>query len=126
MTFAGTIVHGSKHGRTIGYPTLNLAVTDAVKAALAKYGVYAVAATLGGREYAGALFWGIRSLFAETEPVCEISLLDFGGDAYGEEVVVAVLAYIRPAVAVTDKGQLKQLIKKDIQDTQKTYDLSRS
>ncbi len=126
MTFSSIVIHGSKHGRTIGYPTINLEITDPARAALAKYGVYAVSATLGGREYAGALFWGIRSLFKETEPVCEISLLDFGGDAYGEAVSVEVLAYIRPAVTVTEKDHLKQLIKKDIQDTQKAYDLSRS
>ena len=126
MTFAGTIVHGSKHGRTIGYPTLNLAVTDAVRAALTEYGVYAAAATLGGKEYAGALFWGIRSLFKETEPVCEISLLDFNGDVYDEEVSVDVMAYIRPVAAVTDNGELRQLIKKDMHDVKKAYDLSRS
>ena len=28
MRFASSVIHGSKHGRTIGYPTINLAITD--------------------------------------------------------------------------------------------------
>lgn len=126
MTFASSVIHGSKHGRTIGYPTVNLAVTDAVKAVLPEHGVYAVAARLCGREYCGALFWGMRSLFKETEPVCEISLLDFNAEAYGEEVCVEVIQYIRPAAAVSGRNELKQLIAHDMRDVKKAYDLSRS
>ena len=126
MTFTSHVVHGSQHGRTIGYPTVNLEVTDQVRQAFEKYGVYAVAATIAGQEYCGALFWGVRSLFVETDPVCEISLADFNGDAYGEEVAVEVIAYTRPAAAVADKDELKKLIKQDMHDAKKAYDLSRS
>ncbi|OJI07850.1 hypothetical protein BK004_00170 [bacterium CG10_46_32] len=126
MTVTSRVVHGSKHGRSIGYPTVNLAVTDAVRAAFKEYGVYAVCAMVRGEAYCGALFWGVRSLFIEMDPVCEISLLDFSGDVYGEQVSVEVIQRIRPAVTVVDKDELKQLIKKDIQDAQKAYDLFRS
>ncbi len=126
MTFTSTVVHGSKHGRSIGYPTVNLQVTDAVRAALTEYGVYAVRATLKGKEYAGALFWGVRSLFNDDGPVCEIILLSFRGDVYGEEVSVEVITHIRDVVVVNDSRELKELISQDIQNVKKAYDLSRS
>lgn len=126
MTFSGIVIHGSKHGRTIGYPTVNLEIADSIKSALPAYGVYAVGAVVRGREYAGALFWGKRTLFRDTEPVCEIILLGFRGDVYGEEVSVEVITHIRDVVVVNDSRELKELISQDIQNVKKAYDLSRS
>lgn len=126
MTFTATVVHGTKHGRSIGYPTANLEVTAHVASMLGQHGVYAVSVSIGGAEYCGALFWGIRSLFEETKPVCEIAILDFEGDAYGEPVLVEVISFIRPAIQVTDAAELRRMIKKDLIDVKKAYDVSRS
>jgi len=126
MTFSGIVIHGSKHGRTIGYPTVNLEITDSITSGLPAYGVYAVAAVVLGREYAGALFWGKRTLFGDTEPVCEIMLIGFRGDAYGAEVAVAVILNLRDAVPVKDSAELKRLINEDVKNAQQAYDLSRS
>ncbi|MBI2050593.1 MAG: riboflavin kinase [Parcubacteria group bacterium] len=114
MTFSGIVIHGSKHGRTIGYPTVNLEIADSIKSALPAYGVYAVGAVVRGREYAGALFWGKRTLFRDR------------GDVYGEEVSVEVITHIRDVVVVNDSRELKELISQDIQNVKKAYDLSRS
>ncbi|MDP3995153.1 MAG: riboflavin kinase [Patescibacteria group bacterium] len=125
MTFTGTVIHGTKHGRTLGYPTMNMEVSERLTAVLGQHGVYAVSVLLGGKEYCGALFWGVRSLFAETEPVCEIAVLDFSGEAYGEPLLVEVISFIRPAMQVTDPSELSRMIKKDLIDVKKAYAISR-
>lgn len=113
MKFTGKVIHGRKHGRAIGYPTANLEVTDAVKQALDKEGVYA--AIVNG-QYAGALFYGKRSLFKEEKPVCEILLLDFAGDLYGEEIIVNVIKYLRETIDVKNEMELKNKIEADVKN----------
>lgn len=115
MKFTSRIIHGQKHGRTIGYPTANLEVSEAVAQTLPKEGVYAVKVRIKDREYSGALFYGKRSLFADTKPICEVLLLDFVGDLYGEEIGVDVVEYIRPVVAVKSEAELRKLIDRDIE-----------
>lgn len=116
MKFTSRVIHGKKHGRTIGYPTANLEVTDSVRQALDKEGVYAVRVDLGDKKYSGALFYGQRSLFKDENLVCEVLLIDFGGELYDQEITVDVVEYIRPVVAVTSEEELKGLIMGDIKD----------
>lgn len=116
MKFTSKVIHGQKHGRTIGYPTANLEVTDAVKQALDKEGVYAVKVKTKAGEYGGALFYGQRALFKEDKLVCEILLLDFTDDIYEQEITVEVIKYLRPVEAVKDEKELKRLIEQDIKD----------
>ena len=113
--FVSCVIHGRKHGSSIGYPTANLEVTDAVRAALPKYGVYAVKVVVGKKTYAGALFWGNRTLFGETEPVCEALILDFGGDIYGLQIQVTVVQYMRGVARVSSNEELVKLIEQDIE-----------
>ncbi len=116
MKFSSHVIHGEKHGRTIGYPTANLEVTDAVRQALDKEGVYAVKIKASSGEYKGVLFYGIRSLFKDQRQVCEILLLDFADDLYGEEITVEIVEYIRGVVVVKNEEELKELIEEDIKN----------
>lgn len=121
MKFTSRVIHGQKHGRTIGYPTANLEINPELESALPKEGVYAVRVGFGGKEYGGALFYGKRSLFADTKPMGEILLLDFVGDLYGQEISVHVIKYLRPVVAVKDEAGLKRLIEQDIKETSRLF-----
>lgn len=121
MRFTSRVIHGQKHGRTIGYPTANLEVTDVIKQILDKEGVYAVKVATKDREYSGALFYGQRSLFADDKPICEVLLIDFVGDLYGEEVTIDVVKYIRSTVAVKNEEELKRLIEQDIANTNQLF-----
>lgn len=90
----GTVQHGDKLGRTIGYPTANLDMGKYLRPA---YGIYAVTAQLpGGRRVQGAANLGIRPTFDPPKELLEPYFFDFSGDLYGQTIEVALIDYIRP------------------------------
>jgi len=90
----GTVQHGDKLGRTIGYPTANLDMGKYLRPA---YGIYAVTARLpDGRQVQGAANLGIRPTFDPPKELLEPYFLDFSGDLYGQTIEVALIDYIRP------------------------------
>jgi riboflavin kinase / FMN adenylyltransferase len=89
---SGTVRHGDKRGRTLGYPTANMALTDCGLA----HGIYAVRVRLpDGRVKDGVASYGRRPTFDDGAPLLEVNLFDFSGDLYGQTIAVEVLAYIR-------------------------------
>ena len=89
----GEVIHGDKRGRTIGVPTLNVALGDYVRPA---YGVYATRTRLAdGRIVDGVASLGVRPMFQLETPLLEVWLLDFEGDLYGQEVETELVAYLR-------------------------------
>ncbi|MHA0330043.1 bifunctional riboflavin kinase/FAD synthetase [Sphingomonas melonis] len=90
----GTVQHGDKLGRTIGYPTANLDMGKYLRPA---YGIYAVTARLpDGRQVQGAANLGIRPTFDPPKELLEPYFFDFSGDLYGQSIEVALIDYIRP------------------------------
>lgn len=96
----GPVSHGEKRGRTLGYPTANLALGDLH---LPRFGVYAVFFdVLTGPHagtYHGAASLGVRPMFGENTPNLETYVLDFTGDLYGAEVSVALVSFLRGEAA---------------------------
>ncbi len=93
----GPVLHGEKRGRTLGYPTANLALEGLH---LPRLGVYAVLAdVLDGPHagtYRGVASLGVRPMFGENAPNLETFLFDFAGDLYGATLSVALVAFLRP------------------------------
>ena len=90
----GTVEHGAKLGRTIGYPTANLEMGSYVRP---RYGIYAVTARLpDGSVVPGAANLGIRPSFDPPIELLETFLFDWSGDLYGQEIEVALHHYLRP------------------------------
>jgi len=90
----GVVQHGDKLGRTIGYPTANVAMGQYLRPA---YGIYAVTARLAdGRVLAGAANLGIRPTFDPPKELLETYLFDFAGDLYEQPIEVALIDYLRP------------------------------
>lgn len=88
----GSVVEGNKRGRTIGFPTANLAPDPIL---LPSDGVYAVRVrTADGGWHDGMANLGTRPTFAAGRSV-EAHLFDFAGDLYGARVRLAFLARIR-------------------------------
>ena len=84
--------HGDKRGRTLGYPTANLALESCGLA----HGIYAVRVRLAdGCLHDGVASYGRRPTFDDGAPLLEVHLFDFNGDLYGQEVAVELLAYLR-------------------------------
>ncbi len=93
----GTVIHGEKRGRTLGFPTANMALTGLH---LPRLGIYAVKAdVLTGPQtgsYFGAASLGTRPMFGDNQPNLETYLLDFTGDLYGQSLSVALVDFLRP------------------------------
>jgi riboflavin kinase/FMN adenylyltransferase len=92
---AGEVAHGDERGRKLGFPTANLAPHP--RACLPSNGVYAGWWVWEGRRLPGAINVGVRPTFKDADPpLCEIHVLDFDGDLYGERGEVEFTAYLRP------------------------------
>jgi riboflavin kinase / FMN adenylyltransferase len=89
----GIVQRGDQRGRTLGYPTANLALGDYQRP---RYGIYAVRVTLDdGSEHPGVANLGIRPTFQPPQELLEANLFDFDGDLYGRPIEVALHAFIR-------------------------------
>jgi riboflavin kinase/FMN adenylyltransferase len=78
----GIVAEGDRRGRTIGFPTANIAVDQ--QHALPADGVYICAAEVGGRHYGAVTNIGVRPTFDGTRRNVEAYLLDFVDDIYGD------------------------------------------
>jgi riboflavin kinase/FMN adenylyltransferase len=92
----GLVVHGQKLGRTIGYPTANLATIEALKLVPAQ-GIYAVwATTAAGTRHPAMLSIGVRPTIGDDlEQTIEVNLLDFDGDLYNQLLTLEFVAWLR-------------------------------
>ncbi len=117
---SGRVMHGKKLGRTLGFPTLNLAIKHA---RLSLSGVFAVTvAGLGDSDIQGAASLGVRPSVSEgLKPVLEIHLLDFDRNVYGERVTVSFLHKLRDEEKYTTLELLKEQIAHDVEDVRKFF-----
>jgi riboflavin kinase/FMN adenylyltransferase len=90
----GAVEHGDKRGRTIGYPTANLALGPYLRP---RFGIYAVRGRLAdGRALDGAANLGIRPTFEPPRELLEPYFFDFDGDLYGQVLEVELISFLRP------------------------------
>ncbi|MGK7889549.1 MAG: bifunctional riboflavin kinase/FAD synthetase [Leptolyngbyaceae cyanobacterium] len=133
----GTVVHGQKLGRTIGFPTANLALPD--DKFLPRHGVYAVHVGLinpicEGKDAAGfwnggtlplsalppypSLFPGVmnigdRPTVSGTQRTVEVHLLDWSGDLYNQTIAVQIRQFLRSEQKFDGLNALKHQIAQD-------------
>ncbi|HYJ82193.1 MAG TPA: bifunctional riboflavin kinase/FAD synthetase [Allosphingosinicella sp.] len=90
----GVVEHGDKRGRTIGYPTANIALGRYLRP---RFGIYAVRGRLAdGRRLDGAANLGIRPTFEPPKELLEPYFFDFDGDLYGRRIEVELIDFLRP------------------------------
>ena len=91
----GTVQHGDKVGRTIGFPTANLPLDTYLRP---RFGIYAVTGKLIGQDtlLKGAANIGVRPHFDPPKELLEPHFFDFSGDLYGQDIEVAFHHFIRP------------------------------
>lgn len=96
----GTVEHGDKRGRELGFPTANLHIPAEI--ALPADGIYAGwFERADGTVHPTAMSLGHRPTFYERPegaPLLECNLLDFSGDLYGEAVKVRFVERLRGEV----------------------------
>lgn len=108
----GTVITGANRGRTIGFPTANL---DNVETFLPGNGVYAVRATVDGRDWPAAANVGPNPTFGEDARKIEVHLIDFSGDVYGKPMGVEFVARLRDTRPFGGVAELVEQLKRDIE-----------
>ena len=86
-------MHGRERGRTIGFPTANLASeTECIP----PDGVYATRVILDDGAYPSITNIGMRPTFAESARSIEAHIFDFNRDIYGKRIKLELVERIRP------------------------------
>lgn len=107
----GTVQHGDKNGRALGYPTANIDMASYLRP---RYGVYAVRGRLpDGRVLDGAANLGIRPQFTPPKELLEPYFFDFSGDLYGQMIEVELIAHIRDEAKFDSLDALKAQMDRD-------------
>ena len=113
----GKVVPGNKIGRSIGYPTANIAPLDKYKLVPGS-GVYAVFVKLDGEMYRGMANIGTRPTVTDSnKTVVEVHIFDTGGDLYGKEIRVFFAKRLRDEIKFENVGTLAEQMKNDAIDT---------
>ncbi|HKB42900.1 MAG TPA: riboflavin kinase, partial [Chitinophagaceae bacterium] len=127
--FSGTVVHGDKLGRKLGYPTANLKMADEEKI-IPGNGIYAVYARVNGEwsmvndknnppltthvsRYKGMMSIGFRPTVDGSKKVIEVNIFDFNKEIYDQTLKVFVKRYLREEVKFEG---LEELVKQIDQD----------
>ena len=113
-----TVQHGQRLGRTIGIPTVNLAVPAHVLTP--ERGVYITRAFLpDGRSCPGVTNVGTRPTVTEGDTVSvETYLLGFDGDLYGQTVRLDFYKRLRGEVKFPSLEALRQEILRNVAETE--------
>ncbi|MGG3466678.1 bifunctional riboflavin kinase/FAD synthetase [Neobacillus pocheonensis] len=111
----GTVVHGDKRGRTIGFPTANVNVNE--EYIIPPLGVYAVRMKVKNHWYNGVCNVGFKPTFNKDslKISIEVHLFDFNQDIYGEEVVIEWHLYLRKEQKFSGIDELVAQIDRDKQ-----------
>ncbi|MED1951791.1 riboflavin kinase [Brevibacillus centrosporus] len=113
-TITGEVIKGRQIGRTIGFPTANIAVEGDQQQMLAN-GVYGVTVFLEDSSHRGILNKGIRPTFRDPSMECyEVHLFDFSQDIYGKKLTVHVHFFVRAEMKFPSVKYLIRQIKQDI------------
>ena len=110
-SLTGTVVHGLKLGRTLGYPTANIQVTEDYKL-IPKDGVYAVYSYIGAQKVYGMMSIGKNPTIEGKGASIEVYFFDFNGDLYDRELTIYFVKYLREE----RKFSSVALLKKQLQD----------
>lgn len=107
----GIVVHGDARGRTIGFPTANLAPIDNVF--LPGDSVYVSDVIVNGKSYRAMTSVGKNVTFGGTELRLEANIFDFKDEIYGETVEIIWLDKIRDMVKFAGVDELIEQLKSD-------------
>ena len=107
----GIVVHGDARGRTIGYPTANLAPLDRVY--LPSEGVYVAEVEVDGKRYRAMTSVGKNVTFDGTELRIEAHIFGFDRFIYGEKMTIFWLEKIRDMVKFDGIEGLMEQMKSD-------------
>ena len=108
----GEVVKDRQIGRTIDFPTANIAYP--IGKFPLKKGVYETCVLLNGKTYKGITNYGARPTFNNETITTETYLDGFDGDLYGKILTVQFIKYLRDVKKFDSVEELKEQLQKDI------------
>jgi riboflavin kinase / FMN adenylyltransferase len=110
----GKVVAGQQIGRTIGFPTANIYVSNTEKK-LPQLGVYACWVLIDDDRYKGMLNIGLRPTLVpkNQRATIEVNIIDFNQEIYGEHIALEIVKKIRDERKFPNMQTLKEQIEID-------------
>jgi riboflavin kinase / FMN adenylyltransferase len=108
----GTVVHGDKMGRQLGYPTANMQLPDPRKL-IPAHGIYAIKVHLLQHTLKGVMSIGTRPTFDGTDLRLEAHIFDFNEDIYDQLIRVEMVSFIRASLKFDNVEALIAQMDKD-------------
>jgi riboflavin kinase/FMN adenylyltransferase len=111
---SGVVVEGDKRGRTIGFPTANLFISDPEKLVPAD-GVYAVTLHIEGKpnDFRGMMNIGFRPTVNGTKRTVEVNIFNFSETIYGATLQLRLHHYLRTEKKFKTLDELKAQLASD-------------
>ena len=104
------VEHGEKRGTSLGFPTANLSYPQNI--IQIPYGVYS--ANIFNKK--AVLNWGTKPTFENKKPVLEAHIIDFNENLYKKTLEIKLIKKIRDEIKFLNISELKEQIKKDIEE----------
>lgn len=101
FSFSGTVRHGKALGRTLGFPTMNIPLPESLVCPAP--GVYICRTLLRG-------VWHAAVCNISGQRLCEAFMLAHNEDAYGAEVLVELIEFVRPMRSFSGVAELKNQV----------------
>jgi riboflavin kinase/FMN adenylyltransferase len=120
FSLRGPVIEGDRRGRTLGFPTANMAI--GVDHALPAYGIYVTRSHLRESTHESCTSIGIRPTFdVEPRPTVETFIIDFDDDVYGQDMRIELLHRLRGEVKFESADELIEQMHRDIRDTREWF-----
>ncbi|MDD5504237.1 MAG: bifunctional riboflavin kinase/FAD synthetase [Candidatus Omnitrophica bacterium] len=111
VSVLGTVIHGRKKGRKIGFRTANI---DPHHEVIPPRGVYAAYTVIGTKTYKSVVNIGQRPTFDGKEANVETHIFGLRRNIYGKDIEICFIKKLRPEIKFKDQALLGLQIKKDI------------
>lgn len=108
---SGEVIGGKKIGRTIGYPTANIAVSS--MKLLPKTGAYVVEVFVESERYRGMLSIGTNPTVGGSSLSVEVYILNFNNDIYGKEISVNFRDFLHDEIKFESLEKLIERLDED-------------
>jgi riboflavin kinase/FMN adenylyltransferase len=122
--FDGKVIEGNKLGRTIGFPTANLHISNEDKL-IPGNGVYAVEIQVKNSDNVhqsmplkGMMNIGVRPTIDGKKRVIEVHIFNFDQDIYGQELMISIHHFLRGEVKFNGLEELKNQLQIDKEQVQ--------
>ena len=118
---SGKVIDGKKLGRTIGFPTANLAINK--QKVIPKKGVYYTNVKINEKIFKGITSVGNNPTVNGQELTVETYILDFSNDIYGKEINIYFIDRIRDEIKFNNINELIEQLKRDKKFAEKSSEV---